>query len=213
MHDTEVNRAKAAGIGARPVVIFDLGGVVLDWNPRYLFGPLIPDEAELDWFLTEVCSPEWNLQMDSGRPSAEAVAELSARHPGHAELIAAYWARWTEMVSGPLPGMAELIADLAADGRRLYGISNFPGEVWQAALDAFPVLHAFKDVVISSFVGLLKPDPAIFGFAVRRFGVAPGDCLFIDDKPENVDGARAAGLAAVTFTSAADLRRLLFSDL
>ena len=200
-----------AWLASRPVLIFDLGGVVLDWNPRHLYRKLIPDEVAREWFLTEVCSPAWNLQTDAGKPSAEAVAELSARFPDQAGLISAYRDRWPEMLGGPIPGTGELVTELAESGRELYAISNFNGEVWPATMAAFPVLKRFKDIVISSFVGVCKPDPRIFGLALRRFGVAAGDCLFIDDVAANVDGAKAAGIAAVQFTSAAALRRLLAS--
>ena len=202
-----------AWLASRPVLIFDLGGVVLDWNPRHLYRKLIPDEVAREWFLTEVCSPAWNLQMDTGKPSAEAVAELSARFPDQAGLISAYWDRWPEMLGDPIPGMSELVTELAKSGRELYAISNFNGEVWPATMDAFPMLNCFEDIGISSFVGVCKPDPRIFAVALRRFGVAAGDCLFIDDVAANVDGAKAAGIAAVQFTSAAALRRLLASAL
>jgi 2-haloacid dehalogenase len=201
-----------AWLGSRPVLIFDLGGVVLDWNPRHLFRGLIPDETQREWFLTEVCSPEWNAQMDAGRPSAEAVAELSARYPGHAGWIRAYWERWPEMLGGLVPGTGELITDLAAAGRELYAITNFNGEVWPVTLATFPVLSHFRDIIVSGFERVTKPGPEIFALALRRFGVAAGDCLFIDDVAANVDGARAAGIAAVQFTSAAALRRLLLNS-
>ena len=199
----------AAWLASRPVLIFDLGGVVLDWNPRYLFRTLIPDEAAREWFLTEVCGPAWNLQMDVGKPAAEGVAELSARYPEQAALISAYWDRWPEMLGGTVPGVAELVTELSDAGRELYAISNFNAEVWLATLEAYPVLRRFKDVLISSTVGVCKPDPRIFGLALRRFGVTAEDCLFIDDVAANVAGARAAGIAAVQFTSAAALRQLL----
>jgi 2-haloacid dehalogenase len=205
-------RDDPAWLGSRPVLIFDLGGVVLDWNPRHLFRTLIPAEADREKFLTEICSPQWNAQMDAGKPSAEAVAELSAEHPDHAGLIRAYWDRWPEMLGGLVPGMAELLADLAADGRDLYAITNFNGEVWPVTRQLFPVLDCFKDVIVSSFERLAKPDRAIFDLALRRFGVAASDCLFIDDVPANVEGARAAGIAAVQFTSAPVLRRLLLGQ-
>ena len=201
-----------AWLGTRPVLIFDVGGVVLDWNPRHLFRTLIPDEAQREWFLAEVCSPQWNLQMDAGKPSAEAVAELSAEYPEHAALIRAYWDRWPEMLGGPVPGTADLLADLAADGRDLYAITNFNGEVWPVTLAKFPVLNCFRDVVVSSVAGMTKPGREIFDLALRRFGVAAGDCLFIDDVAANVAGARAAGIAAVQFTSAPALRRLLLGS-
>ena len=198
-----------AWLASRPVLIFDLGGVVLDWNPRYLFRALIPDEGTREWFLTEVCSPAWNLQMDLGKPAAEGVAELSARYPEQAALISAYWDRWLEMLGGTVPGVSELVTELSDAGRELYAISNFNGEVWPATLAAYPVLRRFKDVVISSFAGVCKPDARIFELALRRFGVAPEDCLFIDDVTANVAGAEAAGIAAVRFTSAGALRQLL----
>jgi 2-haloacid dehalogenase len=198
-------------LGSRPVLIFDLGGVVLDWNPRHLFRALIPDEAEREWFLAEVCSPAWNAQMDAGKPSAEAIAELSAEYPQHASLIRAFWDQWPKMLGGLIPGMAELLADLAADGRDLYAITNFNGEVWPVTQELFPVLSCFKDVIVSSLAKLVKPDRAIFELALRRFGVAAPDCLFIDDVAANVAGARAAGIAAVQFTSAPALRRLLLA--
>jgi len=200
-----------AWLGSRPVLIFDLGGVVLDWNPRHLFRALIPDETEREWFLAEVCSPAWNAQMDAGKPAAEAVAELSAEYPEHAGLIRAYWDRWPETLGGLIPGTAELLADLAADGRDLYAITNFNGEVWPLTQEMFPVLSCFKDVIVSSFAKLTKPDRAIFDLALRRFGVAARDCLFIDDVAANVAGARAAGIAAVQFTSAPALRQLLLA--
>jgi len=198
-----------AWLASRPVLIFDLGGVVLDWNPRHLFRALIPDEAEREGFLTEVCSLRWNAQMDAGKPSAQAVAELSAEYPEHAALIRAYWDRWPEMLGGLVPGTAELLADLAADGRDLYAITNFNGEVWPLTQSMYPELSCFKDVIVSSVAKVIKPDPEIFALALRQFGVAAADCLFIDDVAANVDGARAAGLAAVQFTSAPALRRLL----
>ena len=201
-----------AWLGSRPVLIFDLGGVVLDWNPRHLFRALIPEEAEREWFLAEVCSPQWNLQMDAGKPSAQAVAELSAQHPEHAALIRAYWDRWPEMLGGLIPGAAELLADLAADGRDLYAITNFNGEVWPVTQAMFPVLSCFSGVIVSSDAGVCKPDREIFDLALRRFGVAARDCLFIDDVAANVAGARAAGIAAVQFTSTAALRPLLLGS-
>ena len=201
-----------AWLASRPVLIFDLGGVVLDWNPRHLFRTLIPDEGQREWFLAEVCSLAWNLQMDAGKPSAEGTAELIARYPEYAAWIRAYWDRWPEMLGGLVPGTGELLTDLAAAGRDLYAITNFNGEVWPLTQAMFPVLSCFKDVVVSSVAGICKPDPEIFALALRQFGVAAGDCLFIDDVAANVAGARAAGLAALQFTSAPALRRLLLGS-
>src|SRR6202012_850433 len=166
------DHADPAWLASRPVLIFDLGGVVLDWNPRHLFRALIPDEAEREWVLTEVCSLRWNAQMDAGKPSAQAVAELSAEYPEHAALIRAYWDRWPEMLGGLVPGTAELLADLAADGRDLYAITNFNGEDWPVTLAMFPVLNCFSGVIVSSLAGVTKPSREIFDLALRQFGVA-----------------------------------------
>ena len=141
-----------------------------------------------------------------------AVAELSAEYPEHAGLIRAFWDQWPKMLGGLVPGMAELLADLAADGRELYAITNFNGEVWPVTQAMYPELSCVKDVIVSSFAGVCKPDPEIFALALRQFGVAAPDCLFIDDVAANVDGARTAGLAAVQFTSAAALRRVLLDS-
>lgn len=200
-----------AWLGSRPVLIFDLGGVVLDWNPRHLYRKLIPDDEQREWFLSQVCGPEWNAQMDAGRAFSEAVEELGRRFPEHREWISAYHRRWPEMLAGPIPGMTELITELAESGRELYAISNFAAEMFPVTLESYPVLRRFRDVVISSSVGVCKPDTRIFALALDRFGVAASDCLFIDDVAANVAGAKAAGIAAVQFTSAANLRQLLLA--
>jgi 2-haloacid dehalogenase len=191
-------------------VVFDVGNVLVDWNPRGYFARHIHDPARLDRFLSEVATYKWHLQHDAGRPFAETSAELIARHPEEAENIR----RWGEDFGGQLgdllPGMADLVADLAAAGVPLYAITNFSHEFWPAFAAREPALFApFRDILVSGEVKLLKPDPAIYALALARFGLAPGEGLFIDDRLDNVEAADRAGFVAHQFRDAATLRTAL----
>ncbi len=188
-------------------VVFDLGGVLLDWNPRHLYRKLFEDPAEMERFLATVCTDDWNFGQDAGRPVHEATADLIDRHPRHADLIAAYYGRWLEMISGPLPGVPEIVRALADDGRPLHILSNCARETMPMARAAFRLLDRFQEFVVSGEEGVVKPDRRIYDILVARVGRPAERLVFIDDRPENVDGARAAGLSALPFTDAAALRR------
>ena len=188
-------------------VIFDVGKVLFDWEPRYLYERLIEDDRALDAFLADVVTKEWHFQHDAGRPFAETSAELAALHPHHAELIAAWGPRFNETLPHPIPGVAEIVEALDAAGVPLFAITNFSGEFWPP----FRALHEslfgrFRDVVVSGDEKLVKPDPAIYRLALERFGLAPHEAVFIDDSPANVAGAADVGIHAVHFTDAAALR-------
>jgi 2-haloacid dehalogenase len=188
-------------------LIFDLGGVVVDWSPRYLFDRLIPDPRRRDYFLTEVCPPWWNAELDRGRSFAEAVRERCELFPDWSASIQAYWRRWPEMLAGLIPGMPRLVDELRAAGAPLYAITNWSAETFPLARERFPVLRAFDGaVVVSGEVGLLKPDPEIYELALRRFGLDRRSCLFIDDNEPNVLGARRVGIAATRFVDEPTLR-------
>ena len=197
-------------------VIFDVGHVLYDWDPRVLYQRLIPDDEALDVFLDEICTREWHFQHDRGRDFAETSAELIARHPDHADLIAAWGPRFAEQIPGPMPGMPALVADLDSAGVPLYAITNFSHEFFppfrarEAAL-----FDRFRDIVVSGEEKLMKPDAAIYRLALDRFGVAAADAVFVDDRQANVDGAAAVGMHALLFTGAdrlrADLRALGFA--
>ena len=145
------------------IAVFDIGGVLIDWNPRYLYRKLFAeDTAAMEEFLATVCTPDWNLQQDAGRPWKEAVEELSARHPEKAELIAAYDLEWDEMVPGPIPDTADIVWDLKRRGQKVYCITNFSVDKLDRARRRFDVLNAFDGIVVSGEVRLLKPDPAIY---------------------------------------------------
>lgn len=188
------------------VVLFDVGNVLVDWNPRAFFARHIADAAALDRFLSEVATPAWHAQHDAGRPFAETSAELIARFPGDAAMIRLWGDRFVDTIGPPLPGMADLVAALDARGVPLYAITNFSHEFWPAfAAREAALLAPFRDILVSGEVKLLKPDPAIYALALARFGLAPADAVFVDDRPENVAGAEAAGMHAHRFADAATL--------
>lgn len=187
-------------------VVFDLGGVLIDWNPRHLYRKIFPDEAEMERFLSEVCPPQWNALQDAGRPIAEAVAERTALFPDQADAIRAFYGRWEEMLNGAIGGTVDILHALRDRGTPLYALTNWSAETFPRALDIFDFLGVFEDILVSGQEGMAKPDPAIYRRLLERHGMRPGDCLFIDDAPRNVAAARAVGMHAVHFRSAEGLR-------
>jgi 2-haloacid dehalogenase len=189
-------------------VIFDIGGVLIDWNPRYLYRALFDgDEAAMEHFLAHVCSHDWNLTQDAGRPFAEGVAELAARFPEQAELIAAYDTRWEDMVKGAIDGTVVILRELEARGTPLYCLTNFSTEKLPLCLNRFDFFDAFDGIVVSGEIGMVKPDRGIYDHLVETYELTPSQCLFIDDNQANVAGAREAGWQAVRYVSPDQLRR------
>jgi 2-haloacid dehalogenase len=186
-------------------VVFDVGRVLYQWDLRHLYRKLIVDEAELERFVTEVISPEWHFQHDAGRSVAEMIAERSAEFPHHAALIAAWGERFNESIPGPVPGSLELVERLHRRGVSLYAITNFGAEFWAGFRPTAPVFDYFRDVVVSGEEKLVKPDPALFALAARRFGHEPTAMLFVDDVEANVRAAEASGWQVHWFTDAARL--------
>jgi 2-haloacid dehalogenase len=188
-------------------VVFDVGNVLYHWNPRALYERLIENGQALDAFLAEVVTPAWHFQHDAGRNFADTSAELIARFPQHRDLILAWAARFGETITGPVKGMGELVAELDAAGIPIFGITNFSHEFWppfrakEAAL-----FDRFRDIVVSGDEKLVKPDPAIYALALRRFGLEPGEGFFIDDSLPNVLGARGNGFVAHHFVGVAGVR-------
>ena len=188
-------------------VVFDLGGVLIDWNPRHLYRKLFgADEAGMERFLTEVCGPEWNAALDAGRPLADAVAELAAAHPGEAELIAAYGSRWHEMLGGAFEDTVAILLELRRAGLRTYALSNLSAETFPATRPLYPFLAGMDGILLSGEVKVGKPDPAIFRIFLERFALTPRNTVYIDDNPPNVAQAALLGMVALHFAGAAQLR-------
>ena len=191
-------------------IIFDVGNVLYRWEIRALYEKLIEDPQELDWFLANVVTPEWHFQHDAGRPFAETSRELSAQHPKYTNLIAQFGPRFNETVPGPVQGMEDIVAQLAANEVPIFGITNFSDEFWVPfRANRKHVFGHFKDIIVSGTEKLVKPDRAIYRLAINRFEIDPEQALFIDDRQENVDGATACGLNAHLFRDTETLRNFL----
>jgi len=189
--------------------LFDLGNVLIDWNPRYVYRTLFDREEEMERFLTEVCSHDWNLRLDSGRPFDEGIAELVERHPDEAERIRAWRDRWPEMLGGPIPETVELLRRLHGDRRRLFALTNWSNETFPIARQRYDFLNWFAYIAVSGELGLVKPDPAIFRHLIGRHGVDPARTLFIDDSAVNIRAAAQLGFATHHFTKPGLLREQL----
>jgi 2-haloacid dehalogenase len=189
-------------------VVFDFGGVLIDWSPDYLYRQLIPDEAERRWFLAHVCAMDWVIKQDGGQPLAEGTEELVAKFPEHEALIRAFYERWHEMIGGVLEEGATTVEKLEAAGVPLFGLTNWSEETFPYAWDNFPILRRFRDIVVSGRVKLAKPDPAIYREMHDRIerhlpGIEASEIVFIDDNRKNADAATALGWHGVHHTGAA----------
>jgi 2-haloacid dehalogenase len=194
----------------RNIVIFDLGGVLIDWDPRHLYRKLFcGDEAAMEDFLATVCTAEWNRSQDAGRSCAEAVRLLQDRHRDHAELIEAYYMRFDEMMAGPIVGSVEILVELHGRGTPLYGLSNFSSETYPLALRRFPLLRLLRKVVISGDVKAIKPHPRIYQILLGGSGIDPQSAVFIDDVVANIETARQLGLHGIVFAGSDALRHEL----
>jgi 2-haloacid dehalogenase len=200
--------AQPSPVEAAPptAVVFDLGGVLIDWNPRHLYRQLLPAD-EVEAFLDEIGFAEWNHAQDAGGSWAEAVETLAAEHPHRRELIAAYPARFTETLAGPVPGTSDVLRELHDRGTRLIGLTNWSAETYPYAEATFDFMRLFEGVLVSGVEGVAKPDPAVFRLLVERYGLQPGRTVFVDDSAKNVAAATAAGLRGLLFTDAGQLRR------
>ena len=205
---SSVSPDRSPAVPDRPTaVVLDLGGVLVDWNPRHLYRRLFADEAAMERFLAEVTTPAWNLEQDRGRPFADGIASLVRDHPDQAELIEAYWRRWPEMLGEPHQDTVEVLAELRGAGVRLLALTNWSAETFPFAAPRYPFLGWFEAVIVSGDVKLVKPDPAIFQLLVERHGLEPSRTVLIDDMIANVRAAEALGFRAISFTGASALRR------
>lgn len=180
-------------------IIFDYGGVLLDWNPHYLYDPYFGDVEKAEWFLNNICTYEWNAQHDNGKPIAEGTAELVAEHPEWEKEIRLYYDDFMKMMGGQIPGMEELVKGLKVNGYRVFGLSNWSVETFALVRPVYPVLNLMEDMVISGVEKVMKPDHRIFELALNRFGIKAEETIFLDDNPANVQAARELGIKGILF--------------
>ena len=190
----------------RDIVIFDLGGVLIDWDPRHLYRKLFDDEAAMEHFLATVCTHEWHRHHDAGRSFAEGARLLKLDHPDKAELIDAFGVRAVEMIAGPIAGAVEILQELRGRDLPLYALSNWPAESFPLARQRFDFLGWFADILISGEVGVIKPDRRIFDIALTRFAIDPARAVYIDDVAANAAAAGRLGIHPIHFTGPEALR-------
>jgi 2-haloacid dehalogenase len=193
-------------------LIFDFGGVLVNWDPHRVFQKYFPDAQAIDRFLAEIDFSAWNLQQDKGHPFAQAVADLSAQFPQYAHLIHAYDEEWEESITGVIPGTVELLHRLKAAGYPLYGLTNWNVEKFSIVRHKYACFDLFDDIVVSGEVKLIKPDSAIFQLLLQKINRLPQECVMIDNTLKNIEAARKMGFATIHFISpaqlAVELRRL-----
>ncbi len=188
-------------------IIFDLGNVLIDWNPRYLYRKILKDEEQITWFLENICTSEWNDQQDAGRTFDEAVKELVAKHPEWEEAITAWGSRWQETIGGPITETVQILRSLKESKKfRLYALTNWSAETFPWALDNFEFLHWFEGIVVSGREKTRKPFPDFFQILFDRHKVTPSNAIFIDDNVKNIHGGRAVGLNTILFKNPEQLR-------
>ena len=180
-------------------IVFDLGGVLIDWDPRHMYRTVFDSEKEMEHFLSEIATLEWNSQHDAGVRWADGVAALSEEHPEYAHLIELYQQRWIDMLNGPIEGTVAILAKLKAAGHELHALTNWSNETFPIALARYDFLGWFEDIVVSGDEKVIKPDPRIFEILLERIGRNPYECVFIDDSAKNIEAARALGLIGIQF--------------
>ncbi len=190
-------------------VVFDVGNVLLRWDPRNLYRKIFDDPARMEWFLAEICGPAWNLEQDRGRSFAEGTSLLIARYPEWEAEIRAYDTRWTEMLDGAIAENVAILEALRAGGEKVYAITNFEDDKWRISVGLYPFLGGFDGLVVSGRERLVKPDPAIYHLLLERNGLAAAGCVFVDDSEVNVAAARALGMQAIHCTPGLALAPLL----
>ncbi|KRB50001.1 2-haloalkanoic acid dehalogenase [Rhizobium sp. Root708] len=183
-------------------IVFDIGKVLIHYDPNIPFSRLIPDEAERKWFFDNVCTHDWNLEQDRGRTWADAEALLLAAHPDREEHIRAFRKHWHEMVSHSYDDSVAIMEGLIADGQDVTMLTNFASDTFREAQVRFPFLTKPRGVTVSGDIGLIKPDIAIYETHAKSFDLDPAATIFIDDSAPNVEGAKTAGWDAVLFTGA-----------
>ncbi len=188
-------------------IVFDFGGVLMDWNPHYLYRSFFGNDPQAtERFLAEVGFYEWNRQLDYGRPFAEVLGEAAARHPAHREMILAYDTRWEESIAGPIQPTVEILRELRETGHRLFALSNWSAKKFPLVRSKYEFFQWFEAIVLSGEEKTAKPEPAIYLALLRRAGLPAEECLFVDDSARNIEAARKLGFGTILYESPAQLR-------
>ncbi len=188
-------------------IIFDLGGVLIDWNPRYLYRKIFKDEEKMEWFLNNVCDMDWNEAQDGGRSFAEGNQEVLEKFPEYEKEILAYFDRWAEMLNGVNQDVVDILQSFRDNPKyRIYALTNWSAETFPIALERFEFLKWFEGILVSGKVNLKKPDPAIYSLILKRYQISKEHAIFIDDSQRNVDASIKFGLPAVRFETATKLK-------
>ena len=188
-------------------IIFDLGGVLIDWNPSYVFDKMFDDEEKKKHFFENICTSDWNEKQDAGRPLEEATQELVRKHPEWKEYIEAYYGRWTEMLGGPIHETVDILRELKEKGRyKIFALTNWSAELFPIALERYDFLHWFDARVVSGEEKTRKPFPEFYELILNRFHLTAEETLFIDDNVRNAKAAEQFGIKTIIFNSPAQLR-------
>lgn len=191
-------------------IIFDLGGVLIDWNPKYLYRKIFKREEEVDYFLENICTSAWNEEQDAGRSLLEGTNLLAEKYPEHKENITHYYQRWEEMLNGEIVGTVQILKQLkAANKYKLYALTNWSGETFSIAEEKFPCLGWFDGILVSGVEKDLKPNLSFYQLLLKKFSIAPEKAIFIDDREVNTAAAEKVGLSTIHFTSPEKLKQTL----
>ena len=192
-------------------IIFDLGGVLIDWSPEYVYlKEFRGDRQKMDWFLNEICAWDWNMNQDAGYPLQQATEDRVAMFPQHEELIRMYYGRWEEMLGYAHEDTLAILKTLCEHpDYRVYALTNWSGETWPKAIAKFPWLQWFEGILVSGDEGMRKPFPEIYELLLSRYDIDRETAVFIDDSKKNIDGCEAVGIKGIHFTNAESLSEKL----
>ncbi len=191
-------------------IIFDFGGVLIDWNPVYLYNKVFDDKKEMEYFLENICHSDWNILQDEGRPLAEATSLLQKKFPDYSEQIGHYYGRWEEMLGGTIDENVKLIKPLK-DQYKVYGLTNWSAETLPIAKTRYNFFKELDGIIVSGDEKLIKPDPKIYNVLLERFNIKAEDSLFIDDNADNINTANELGFKTIHYTPDVDLEELMKS--
>lgn len=188
-------------------IVFDLGGVLVDWKPKYLYDKIFDNPEKVEWFLTNVCTPDWNEEQDAGRTIAEAEAIKIAEFPEYEKEIKLFYERWDEMFSGPIQEMVDLQQQFITNPNySVYALTNWSAEKWELGKQLFPFFNDFEGVIVSGEENTRKPFDKIYQILIERFKITPEKAVFIDDNFDNTIGAKKNDLHSIHFTSPNQLK-------